>query len=133
MSIYTISDKISDQEDKNTLTKKNYISNINLHNQDKDVAHMLVDLTRRKNKNNSKELSKDILREVGNNNIILQKEPLKFAGFKVLKDAEIAGIMIELGYLSNQEEEKLLNQQQNKSKIISAIGAAIHSYFTKKN
>jgi N-acetylmuramoyl-L-alanine amidase len=133
MSIYTISDKASDQEDKNLLNKKTHISNINLHNQDKDVAHMLVDLTRRKNKNNSKELSKNILMEVGNKNIILQKEPLKLAGFKVLKDAEIASIMIELGYLSNQEEEKLLNQVQNKSKTASAIGTAIGNYFSKKN
>jgi N-acetylmuramoyl-L-alanine amidase len=55
----------------------------------------------------------------------------RFADFKVLRTANIPSVLIELGYLSNKEEAKLLATDNYKGKITSALAIAIDEYCNK--
>lgn len=58
------------------------------------------------------------------------------AGFLVLRATAMPSILIELGFISNREEEKFLNQSANQVKIATAIYQAIVDYkheLDKKN
>ncbi len=50
------------------------------------------------------------------------------AGFLVLRATTMPSILIELGFISNREEEKFLNQSANQAKIANAIYKAIVEY-----
>lgn len=58
------------------------------------------------------------------------------AGFLVLRATTMPSILIELGFISNREEEKFLNQSANQVKVATAIYQAIVDYkheLDKKN
>jgi N-acetylmuramoyl-L-alanine amidase len=41
-------------------------------------------------------------------------------------------VLIELGYMSHPEDEKLLNSAAWQRRVAAAIGGAIDSYFSKR-
>jgi len=53
----------------------------------------------------------------------------RFAGFAVLKAQDIPSILIELGYLSNHEEETLLRTPQYRTKLAIALTRAVDRFF----
>ena len=54
----------------------------------------------------------------------------RFAGFMVLTAPDVASVLIELGYLSNKQEEEMLNSVLYKRKIVNNLVLAINKYFT---
>ena len=50
----------------------------------------------------------------------------------LLKDCKIPSALIECGFLSNEKEAKLLNDEEYQEKIAWAIYAGIQNYFTTK-
>ena len=50
------------------------------------------------------------------------------AGFLVLRATAMPSVLIELGFISNKEEEKYLNNNENQVKIATAIFNGIKEY-----
>jgi N-acetylmuramoyl-L-alanine amidase len=57
------------------------------------------------------------------------KEPHQQAGFKVLEAPDVPSAMVELGYLSNKEDEKQLLAPEWREKAADSIVRAIGTYF----
>ena len=55
----------------------------------------------------------------------------RFAGFAVLKSPDIPSVLVELGYLSNREDEKLLQTKAFRKRVSKAILKAIDKYFAR--
>ena len=53
----------------------------------------------------------------------------RFAGFAVLKAPDIPSALLEMGYLSNKDEENLLKQSNYRKKLASSAAAAVDKYF----
>ena len=53
--------------------------------------------------------------------------------YYILKKTDIASVIIECGFLSNQDEEKRLNTEQYRDKIAWAIYMGIWDYFNDEN
>ncbi|AQX23829.1 N-acetylmuramoyl-L-alanine amidase [Bartonella sp. 114] len=60
--------------------------------------------------------------------INLINNPHRYADFLVLKASDIPSILIEIGYLSNKEDEKLLNDSQWREKMVIAIANSIRQF-----
>ena len=65
-----------------------------------------------------------------NKKILMLRRNHRFAGFAVLKAPEIPSVLIEMGYLSNTHDEKLIRSPRHRRKIAKAIKIAIDKYFT---
>jgi N-acetylmuramoyl-L-alanine amidase len=50
----------------------------------------------------------------------------------VLKQTHAPSVLVELGYLSHLEDEKLLNTPQWQKQAATSIAAAVDAYFTKR-
>lgn len=61
----------------------------------------------------------------------MKNRGVKSAFFYVLRDAKMPAVLIETGFLSNQEEEARMKQDLFKKTLISAIASAIVSYKEK--
>ena len=61
--------------------------------------------------------------------VTLVKNAHRFAGFVVLKSANIPSVLLEMGYLSNRQEEKLLQQKSYRAKLAQSIVNAVNQYF----
>ena len=77
-------------------------------------------------------LDNPITEEQLNKKIRMLRRKHRFAGFAVLKAPEIPSVLIEMGYLSNIEDEKLIRSPSHRRKIAQAIVNAVDKYFATK-
>ncbi len=92
------------------------------------VAHILGDLMRRETMNLSKNYANRLVGELGKE-VTLLRNTHRYAGFRVLKSPVVPSILLEIGYLSNLQEERLLRKKSHREKIAKAIVKALDSYF----
>ena len=91
------------------------IAGVDLTSEPDDVADILIDLAQRETKTFSVQFARALvgaMKPVAR----LHKNPLKSAGFRVLKAPDVPSVLIELGYVSNREDLKLLMSESWRSK-----------------
>ncbi|BEI32969.1 N-acetylmuramoyl-L-alanine amidase [Polynucleobacter sp. HIN5] len=106
------------------------IGGINIKTKDKQVAHLLLDMSTTAQINDSLRVGNSVLRNIGNF-APLHKNRVEQAGFAVLKAPDIPSILIETAFISNPQEEKRLNDETYQERIADAILAGIKDYFAK--
>jgi N-acetylmuramoyl-L-alanine amidase len=60
--------------------------------------------------------------------INLINNPHRHAGFRVLQAPDVPSILLELGFLSNKQDEKLLVDPAWRKKIAGLLAGAIRNY-----
>jgi N-acetylmuramoyl-L-alanine amidase len=106
------------------------IGGINIKVKDKQVAHLLLDMSTTAQINDSLRVGNSVLRNIGDF-APLHKNKVEQAGFAVLKAPDIPSILIETAFISNPQEEKRLNDEGYQERIAEAILAGIKDYFSK--
>jgi N-acetylmuramoyl-L-alanine amidase len=135
-SIYTLSETASDAEAAALAARENradIIAGVDLSVENRDVASILIDLAQRETMNRSATFAASLVGELGREIQLLPTKPHRFAGFAVLKAPDIPSVLLELGYLSNRQDEVLLGRSQHRSKIAAAIVRAIDEHFARKD
>ncbi|MEQ1731845.1 MAG: N-acetylmuramoyl-L-alanine amidase, partial [Vicinamibacterales bacterium] len=102
-----------------------------LQDEQPDVAGILNDLMRRETSNSSQAFTGTLL-EYMKKSTGLSREPHRHAAFKVLRSPDMPSVLVELGYLSNREDEKLLVARDWQDQVAQSIGKAVESYFAKR-
>lgn len=95
-----------------------------------EVAGILNDLMRRETSNSSQAFTGTLL-EYMKKSTGLSREPHRHAAFKVLRSPDLPSVLVELGYLSNREDEKLLVSRDWQDQVAVSIGKAVEAYFSK--
>ena len=80
---------------------------MDLSQQNNTVTSILIDLAQRETKNRSAAFAELLVHDMGQVTLMLRNSH-RFAGFAVLKAPDIPSVLIELGYLSNAQDEALL-------------------------
>ncbi len=106
------------------------IGGINIKVKDKQVAHLLLDMSTTAQINDSLKVGNSVLRNIGDF-APLHKNKVEQAGFAVLKAPDIPSILIETAFISNPQEERRLNDEGYQERIAEAILAGIKDYFSK--
>ena len=106
------------------------IGGINIKVKDKQVAHLLLDMSTTAQINDSLKVGGSVLRNIGDF-APLHKNKVEQAGFAVLKAPDIPSILIETAFISNPQEEKRLNDEGYQERIAEAILAGIKDYFSR--
>ena len=55
--------------------------------------------------------------------------PERHAGFVVLKAADIPSVLVEMGFMSNREDEAEMRRLQHRVRVAEAMKRAVDSYF----
>jgi N-acetylmuramoyl-L-alanine amidase len=130
-TVYTLSDRASDREAAELAEKENradLIAGVDLTEEPDDVAGILIDLTRRETRVFSARFARDIVSDV-RGVIKLNRNPLRSAGFRVLKAPDVPSVLMELGYMSNSQDLKLMLSDSWRQKAVSALVEAIDGFF----
>lgn len=133
-SIYTLSNKSSDAQTAKLAARENQvdlIAGVDLSHEDKDVANILIDLAMRDTMNQSKFFANTVVSKMRARGIRILEKPHRYAGFAVLKAPDIPSVLVEMGFMSNRQEVKLLVTKKYQRKIASALTDSIDSYFEK--
>lgn len=133
-SIYTLSEKASDAETARLADAENragVVAGVDLSEESADVADILLDLAMREKMNESNLLARFLAQSLEHKKIRLLPNSHRSAGFAVLKAPDIPSVLIEIGFLSNNDEAKLLTSSQFHKKISGAIVEGVNAYFRK--
>jgi len=134
-SIYTLSEKASDSITARLAERENkvdLIAGVNLQDVDNEVASILLDLNRRETKNSSSLFAESYVNIARKNGHRLLRRPHRHAGFAVLKSLDIPSVLLEMGYLSNKKDSKLLISEDYQRKLSDKIVKAVINYFNWK-
>jgi N-acetylmuramoyl-L-alanine amidase len=130
--VYTISDQASDKvaaEMADSENRSDVLAGIDIDQKDsEDVKDILVDLTRRETRNFGVVFAQNLVSQIKASNRMF-KIPHQEAGFKVLEAPDVPSALVELGFISNPEDEKLLNSDDWRNAMANSIVKAIAGYF----
>ncbi len=133
-TVYTLSDKATDAEAARLADAENkadVIAGIDLSAEPDDVADILIDLAQRETRAFSQQFAHGLVSEM-KTGVRLHKNPLKSAGFRVLKAPDIPSVLVELGYVSNKQDMKSLTSGEWRARATQSIARAIEGYFATK-
>ena len=133
-SVYTLSERASDKEAGALARKENksdLIAGVDLDDQSNDVVNILIDLAQRETMNESAVFARKLVDELGKTRKLLRNTH-RFAGFAVLKAPDIPSVLVELGYLSNRSDEKMLRNPRQRKRMAAAMSTAVKRYFERQ-
>jgi N-acetylmuramoyl-L-alanine amidase len=133
-TVYTLSEKASDREAERLADKENkadLIAGLDLTDEPEEVAGILFDLTRRETKSFTAQFAKGLVREL-KEAAKLNKNPLRSAGFRVLRAPDVPSVLLELGYLSSKEDAKLMMSEAWREQATQAVAEAVDRYFATR-
>jgi N-acetylmuramoyl-L-alanine amidase len=132
-TVYTLSEQASDEEAKELATKENFsdaLAGVALpSDSDEVVANILIDLAQRETQNRSSVFARSIVGELAGN---LHTRKLRSAGFRVLKAPDVPSVLLEIGFLSNPDDEKHLVSDAWRDRMGNSLVEAIDGYFAKR-
>lgn len=135
LSVYTLSETASDREAGKLAEKENkadLIIGMDLTNESSDVRNILIDLAQRESMNLGAHLAAKLIAQL-KREVTLLRNTHRFAGFAVLKAPDVPSVLLEMGYLSNRQEEKALKQKAYRQKLVVSITRALDDYFADTN
>jgi N-acetylmuramoyl-L-alanine amidase len=130
-AIYTVSDRASDAEAARLAEKENkadLLAGIDLSANSDDVTSILLDLAHRETRNFSGLFARTLAGRM-RTATHLHPVPLKSAGFIVLRAPDVPSVLLELGFLSNPEDVKLLTSEAWRDRVSAAMTEAVLSFF----
>lgn len=137
-SVYTLSNKASDRETAELVAKENRADafaglDLDLAQYSGAVPGILLDLQFRQTMNESSAFAEILIARFARQKVrVLPRKPHRSAGFVVLKAPDVPSVLVELGYLSNKYDRKLLSTPDFRRRVARAIIAAADDFFKRK-
>ena len=131
ISVFSLSEKASDKEAQTLAQKENEVDNFFGNNdkvKDPLIFGTLIKMFQRQAMNDSSFLAKNILSNLEKTKLAVNRGH-RFASFSVLKSYNIPSVLIEIGFLSNKQEEKKLLNSRYLNELCTGLAAAIQNYF----
>ena len=133
-TVYTLSDKASDDVARAMAERENNSdASAGIYNEEAPVVHdILMELTQRETHSFSLNFADGLVKSLqGEVNLI--NNPHRFAGFQVLRAPDVPSVLVEIGYLSNKDDEKLLKDIAWRKRAVERISHAVAKYYTLRN
>jgi len=133
-SIYTLSETSSDRVAAALAARENksdVINGIDLSRESNDVSSILIDLAQRETLNTSSTFAVELQRELSP---LIGLKPTfhKFAGLMVLKAPDVPSVLLETGYISNDDDLALLMSEEYRHKIAIGVRRAVEAHFARQ-
>jgi N-acetylmuramoyl-L-alanine amidase len=133
-TVYTLSDHASDAEAARLAEAENradIIAGVDLSSEPNEIADILIDLAQRETRSFTTHFARTLVGDL-KNAIRLHKQPLRSAGFRVLKAPDVPSVLIELGFVSNRADFKELMSETWRTRAADSITHAVNAYFTQR-
>lgn len=130
-TVYTLAKKASDRLSAELAASENaadLVAGLPAETDTDAVSDILADLTTRETKRFSTMFSRILVEDL-DPEILLNKNPLRSAAFVVLKAPDVPGVLLELGYLSNKDDEKLLQKADWQLNVARAVATSVDRFF----
>jgi len=95
-----------------------------------EVQAILLSLMRAETRAGSARMARQVVNELGQD-VPLLPNTHRQAGFVVLKAPEIPSVLVEMGFLSNVQDEAALRRPEHRARVARAMTRAIHGWLAR--
>jgi N-acetylmuramoyl-L-alanine amidase len=127
-SVYTLSEKGTERVGL-VLDKNDWLMKANLPGRDRAVSQILLDLSQRATKNRSAAFAQLLLANVGEETSLLRRSH-RDAGFIVLLAPDVPAVLLEMGFITNPDDEAFLTTKSSRNRLVGAVADSIEAYFS---
>ena len=134
-TVYTAADRATDAEAARvaaTENKADEMAGVDAAPEATDVSDILMDLTRRETRTFSHSFQRTLAgywQKIAR----LNKNPERSAGFMVLKAPDVPSVLLELGYLSSEQDVAGLRSADWRAKAAGSVAASIDAFFAAQS
>jgi N-acetylmuramoyl-L-alanine amidase len=126
-SVYTLADRAKNRS-KRIVNSQNWIMDVDLTGQSDPVGDILVELAQRSTATQSEKFADILLSELGQATQLIGNSHRR-AGYFVLLAPDVPAVLLEMGFLSNRQDEKMLNSTAHRKKVLKSVTRSINKYF----
>ncbi|WP_395451357.1 N-acetylmuramoyl-L-alanine amidase [Aminobacter sp. UC22_36] len=133
-TVYTVSDKASDADAQALADRENLsdqLAGVDVAEENHAVSDILVDLIRRETHGFSTRFARSLVGELSPT-VGMINNPHRSAGFRVLKAPDVPSVLVELGYLSNPQDEEQLRSADWREKAATSISKAVAAFVAER-
>ncbi len=130
-SVYTLSGSASDAQTASLAKTENSADRYggpHVHAVSPEVQRILASLVRQETRIGSAHMARSVVGAF-RPRVTLLNNPARHAAFVVLKAADIPSVLVEMGFMSNRQDEAALRQASHRSLVANAMTHAIDAYF----
>ncbi|WP_236016030.1 N-acetylmuramoyl-L-alanine amidase [Brucella endophytica] len=133
-TVYTLSDKASDAMARAMAERENKSDAAAgvTHEEPPEVSDILADLMRRETHAFSWSFAGKVVNALQNQTHLINN-PHRAAGFQVLRAPDVPSVLVEIGYLSNAEDEKLMTDPAWRTRVATGLAEAVKAFAALKN
>ena len=128
-SVYTLSEQGAGRAVREFTRGENWQRSLNLPGRDASVDRILLDMTQRATQNRSARLARTLLGELEGADHPLLRRSHRDAGLAVLLAPDVPAVLLEMGFITNPEDERLLNDARARRRLMQAVAEGIDRYF----
>jgi N-acetylmuramoyl-L-alanine amidase len=125
-TVYSLSDVASSDEAARFARAENAVDGALSSEPDGSVRALLADVAFREQMEDSAVLAERLLRRAAGR-VELRPRPHQFASFHVLRRAETPAVLIEAGYISNVDDEAMLQTKEGRAPLVLALAQAVEA------
>ncbi len=131
-TVYALSLKGASDEEARLLAERENaavsVGGVSLDDKDVVLAEVLLDLSQNAALSASLDVGSHVIKSLASS-VKVRRRSVQQAGLLVLKSPDMPSILVEMAYISNPTEERLLNDRQYQRKLANAVLAGVRSYF----
>ncbi|GGC05313.1 hypothetical protein GCM10011494_24830 [Novosphingobium endophyticum] len=134
-SVYILSEKGTDEAARRFAATDDTsvrLNGVTLSDIDAHVSAILLDLSQRDTLASSNEIASLMLRELAEAQVGLHRERVETAALAVLKAPDIPSILLESGYINNEQDAQFLGSAAGQQTIAKATARAIRAYLARR-
>lgn len=128
-SVYTLSEQGAGRAVREFTRGDNWHRELRLPGRDPSVDRILLDMTQRTTQNRSAQLARTLLGGLEEADHPLLRRSHRDAGLAVLLAPDVPAVLLEMGFITNPEDERTLNDERGRRRLMRAVANGIDRYF----
>ncbi len=134
-SVYTLSEEASDAQSASLARRENRADRFvgpSFREHPPEIARILSSLVQRETRVGTARLQRAMVTEL-DRDLPMLPQPARHAGFVVLKAPDIPSVLVEMGFMSNRQDEAALRRPAHRRKVAAAMQRAVDAWFATHN
>ncbi|WP_231378932.1 MULTISPECIES: N-acetylmuramoyl-L-alanine amidase family protein [Brevundimonas] len=130
-SVYTLSEQGAVRAVRQATSRDGWHADLQLPGRDPTVDRILLDMTQRATQNRSAQAARVLLTHLEASGHPMLNRSHRDANFEVLLAPDVPALLLEMGFMTNPDDEQLLTDERGRTRLMRATAQGIDRYFTQ--
>ena len=128
-SVYTLSEQGATRAVREVTRSDDWHRDLHLPGRDPSVDRILLDMTQRATQNRSAQFARVLLTHLEAADHPMLRRSHRDAGLAVLLAPDVPAVLLEMGFITNPDDERALGDTAQRRRLVRAVAEGIDRYF----